>query len=293
MRILVVVLLGVALACGTAAYAGPVVPDNGAGTAAMPLHADYQGQTPMYIRDGLPTYIVGGLPVASTITMNAVLTAPTATDEQAGGSLGGTQSLAAGSGFQWYMVGTGAMAGYSRDLLFPLAGSIGSFVSPLSGNASFEVHAAPRTPGTTPQSFDTTLFRLQGQLPVGDPDFDLLRITAGTDFGLPSPGHTKLTQLPGGNWAVDSFFDITYRIDFIGRDDGPFSGMSGSTTDTVRVQATPEPATLSLLALGGLALLRCRRGEACLARTLAGLPWARHASPLRSRATRNYSDSQK
>src|SRR6185436_526698 len=70
----------------------------------------------------------------------------------------------------------------------------------------------------------------------GDPDFDLLRVTAGNDFGMPSPGHTTLTQLPGGNWDVDSFFDITYRIDFVGKAGGPFGGMSGSTTGTIRMQ---------------------------------------------------------
>ncbi len=59
---------------------------------------------------------------------------------------------------------------------------------------------------------------------LGDPDFDLLRITAGGDFGMPSPGHTTLTDLGGGNWNVDSFFDITYRIDFVGQPRRPLLG---------------------------------------------------------------------
>lgn len=98
-----------------------------------------------------------------------------------------------------------------------------------------QIMTAPRTPGDPIQSFDTDMTQLQGQLPPGDPDFDLLRITAGTGFGLPSPGHTTLTQLPGGNWNVDSFFDITYRIDFVGSPGGPLSGHSGSTTGTIRL----------------------------------------------------------
>src|SRR5262249_42356891 len=65
--------------------------------------------------------------------------------------------------------------------------------------------------------------------------FDLLRITAGDNFGLPSPGHTTLTQV-GTNWKVDSFFDITYRIDFVGHAGGHVGGMSGSTTATIRMQ---------------------------------------------------------
>src|SRR2546425_11935512 len=85
------------------------------------------------------------------------------------------------------------------------------------------------------------MFRLQGQLPAGDPDFDLLIIRAGNDFGLPSPGHTTLTKQAGGDWAVDSFFDITYRIDFQGKPGGRIGGMSGSTTGTIRM-ATGLPA---------------------------------------------------
>ena len=101
-----------------------------------------------------------------------------------------------------------------------------------------EIGTMPRTPGDPIQSFDTDMHRLQGQLPPGDPDFDLLRITAGTGFGLPSPGHTTLMQLPGGNWNVDSFFDITYRIDFVGAPGGHWSGHSGSTTGTIRMQGS-------------------------------------------------------
>src|SRR3989338_6910846 len=106
---------------------------------------------------------------------------------------------------------------------------------------NFETHVGPRTPGDPVQSFDTEMLELQGQLPIGDPDFDLLRITAGSDFGLPSPGHTTLTQLPDGNLNVDSFFDITYRIDFVGKPGGALSGLSGSTTGTIRLGDTcPE-----------------------------------------------------
>ena len=82
--------------------------------------------------------------------------------------------------------------------------------------------------GHVPAAWDSCL--------AGDPDFDLLRITAGTDFGMPSPGHTTLRKQPGGDWAVDSFFDITYRIDFVGHPGGHVGGMSGSTTGTIRMQ---------------------------------------------------------
>lgn len=109
---------------------------------------------------------------------------------------------------------------------------LGMVELPVSG--SFKT--SPRTPGNPMQSFDTEMIQLQGQLPPGDPDFDLLRITAGTDLGLPSPGHTTLTQMPGGNWQIDSFFDITYRIDFVGAPGGSMAGQSGSSVGTVRMQ---------------------------------------------------------
>ncbi len=104
---------------------------------------------------------------------------------------------------------------------------------PISG----EIHTSPRTPGDPVQSFDTDMLRLQGQL-TGDPDFDLLRVTAGSGFGLPSPGHTTLTKLPDGGFQVDSFFDITYRIDFVGAPGGPFAGRSDSITGTLRLEDT-------------------------------------------------------
>jgi hypothetical protein len=115
--------------------------------------------------------------------------------------------------------------------------------------------SASRSPYMSTQSFDTEMVQLQGQI-LGDPDFDLLRITAGSGFGLPSPGHTTLTQAGGGSWAVDSFFDITYRIDFVGAPGGQLAGRSGSTTGTIRFQTNPvpEPGTMALLTTAVLGL---------------------------------------
>ena len=238
-------LVSVALLSSTS-QAG--LPDNGFGTADMPLHGPYVAAP------GDTMDIIDGLGAGNTVEMVPVLITPTATQEVPGGSLFGTMSAGEGSGFQWQMQGTGSLSGYTRNLFMPLNSNVASFPNLLT-NPGYEVHAAPRTLNSPLQSFDTAMFRMFGQI-TGDPDFDLLRLVAGTDFGLPSPGHTTLFADGMGGWNVDSFFDLTYRIDFVGRPGGPFGGQSGSTTGTIHI-FLPEPASLSVLA--GIGLLALRR----------------------------------
>ena len=194
-------------------------PDNGTGTIDLPAAECRHFGGPLHVTDGLPA----GTELLSAGSLDSffdIVRAP-------GGSLGG-EHVTAKASMQLMMRGTGTQSGYQRLIEIPIQ--------------TLELDSAPRTPGNPVQSFDTDMFRMFGQaVAIGDPDFDLLRITGGTDFGLPSPGHTTLTQLPGGNWAVDSFFDITYRIDFVGHPGGPFSGMSGSTTGTIRMSQRSGP----------------------------------------------------
>ena len=225
------------------------VPDNGSGTADLPPQSPTATCTSGYLSPTDVHAIIDGLPPGTTIDIGAEhnefickssspvcsFTLPTADADcdQAGGSLGGEEECAS-SNLRMQMHGTGALTGYTRNLNLPI---------------DFETHIAPRTPGNPVQSFDTEMVRLFGQLPPGDPDFDLLRITAGSGFGMPSPGHTTLTRLPGGSWNVDSFFDITYRIDFVGAPGGPVGGMSGSTTGTIRM-AIGETTTATTTTMG-------------------------------------------
>ncbi len=220
---LVVAVIGAALAGAPPARAQSgtccVVPDNGSGTADLPPSCS-EGY------DGSQMEVSSGLPSGSTLEGPARMYGFFDITYLAGGPLGDqTQQYQCFLDFE--MTGTGAMTGYHRLVTIPL---------------QCQSASAPRGPAAAPvQDFDTEMMTLQGQLPPGDPDFDLLRISAGTDLGLPSPGHTTLTQESGPAWAVDSFFDITYRIDFIGSSGGPFGGMSGSTTAAIRMQTCESP----------------------------------------------------
>lgn len=242
----------------TASAAFVTVPDNGGGTAQMPIQSAYPSLSPMVISSGLPA--------GSQININAVWLAPTVSAEQPGGALGGTKSAGGGPLMQWTMQGTGAFSGYNRVLIMPGTagpGGVASFPDPaftVTGS-SYEVHAAPRMAFAPVQTYNTDLARMFSQIAgPGDPDFDLLRLTAGTDFGMPSPGQTTLTQV-GPNWNVESYHDVTYRIDFVGHPGGPFGGMSGSSTAMVRFQIgmpIPEPSSCFLMA-GGIASVLLRR----------------------------------
>ncbi|NIM50158.1 MAG: hypothetical protein GTO22_13060 [Gemmatimonadales bacterium] len=98
-----------------------------------------------------------------------------------------------------------------------------------------EFHWAPRTPGDPEQTFSADVYHLEGEL-FGDPDFCTFRVRAGTDYVLPSPGQTTLSELPSGHFTVDSFFDVNYQIEFEGCPGSVLDGYSGTTTDTVRIQ---------------------------------------------------------
>ncbi len=75
------------------------------------------------------------------------------------------------------------------------------------------------------------------------------------DPNTPSTGQLALTQLPGGEFEVDSFFDVWFEFSF----DGGTSWQPYGTPNHVVLTQIPEPASLALLGLGGLVALRRRR----------------------------------
>jgi hypothetical protein len=203
------------------------VPDNGSGTADLPPEGcEYTSVDEPYV-------IATGLLPGATIELTPVHTAfqclvpigtcsivlPPAQCEGAGGAFGGTV-VCADSIAELVITGTGSLAGFNRTIDLP---------------TTWETNTGPRTPGDPVQDFRSDMVAMEGVL-LGDPDFDQLRIRAGSRFDLPSPGRTRLTELPAGTFDVDSFFDITYEIDFVGAPGGMLDGFGGTAGGTLRLQ---------------------------------------------------------
>ena len=150
---------------------GCVIPDNGTGTADLPpLGCQYQSLDDVW-------YIIDGLLPGDTIEIDAIIGNFFNITETPGGTLGGDVQIYDAI-MELTMTGTGLLTGFNRNIDMQVA---------------VETHSGPRTPGDPVQTFPTDMVSLHGEI-FGDPDFDYLRITAGTAFGLPSPGETTLTK---------------------------------------------------------------------------------------------------
>ena len=193
-----------------------IEPDRSDGTVNLPPEScNFQG----------PLQIVDGLPTGTEILIDGVLHDVNCVDpncERAGGTLGGSIHEFDAQ-FELGMTGTGTLGGFNRRL-------------DLSVGVRYDT--APRNPGDAVQAFDTSIHTTLGSL-SGDPDFSFLEIRSGSDLGLPSPGFTTFTDLSNGDFNVDSFFDITYRIEFVGAPGGALEGFSGTTKDTQTHEVIP------------------------------------------------------
>ncbi|MBN1788537.1 MAG: hypothetical protein JW806_09125 [Sedimentisphaerales bacterium] len=192
-------------------------PDNGSGTVDLPpVGCDYTSPDEVWM-------IIDGLPPGTTIEGLGTHTNFGNIIRMPGGILGGEMEMFT-STLQLSLHGTGDLLGFQRNINIEI---------------DCEVHTGPRNPGDPVQTFPTDMFRFIGGI-YGDPDFDMLTVTAGTDFGLPGPGQTILTELPSGDFAVDSFFDITYQIEFVGAPGSQLDGFAGSTIATIRIRTAND-----------------------------------------------------
>jgi hypothetical protein len=220
------VALGLALASG-AVYAQPStlppeckVPPNASGTVTLPppgckyLSADQFHE----IKRGLPP---GTKIIMAPIHEEFICHQTPGGCGTPGGPLGGeTETFSSTGVFQ--LSGTGVLAGWNRIV---------------SVSLNVKTATGPRQAGAPVQSFPTDMLLLQGAIGPGDPDFAVFEVVGGSDNGYPSPGSTTLTQLDDGTFRVDSFFDVGYRIRFVGARGGRLEGFGGTTEGTVKMQA--------------------------------------------------------
>ncbi|MCK5300800.1 MAG: PKD domain-containing protein, partial [Thermoplasmatales archaeon] len=193
-----------------------ISPNNGYGTIDLPANCPY-------IAPIDPMHIINGLPSGTTIELDPIINNFINIVRIPGGPLGG-EVLQYDASLNLDISGTGDLTGFTRNIIMPV---------------SIEINTGPRNPGDIVQSFPSEIYRLTGNI-YGDPDFCTFGITIGADYGLPSPGQYILTRLPTGDYNIDSFFDITYRIEFDGCPGSILEGMSGTTIDTIRIQQGTE-----------------------------------------------------
>jgi hypothetical protein len=214
-------LLGLLAFSATAHAECCVVADNGSGTATLPPITT--GATCI---DLGTSEITSGLPAGTTIQIVISFGFFINQNEYAGGGLGGTVSEWDGL-CEMQMTGTGLLTGFSHTVQIPL-----------NGTQNNMMEWAPRTAYAPVQTATADVYRFFGQT-FSHPQFDLLRVAGGNDFGMPSPGQIQLVQT-AGSWAVSGYFDLTHRIDYIGSLSGSLAGYSGSSTVQRRFEICPQ-----------------------------------------------------
>jgi hypothetical protein len=103
-----------------------------------------------------------------------------------------------------------------------------------------------------------TTDRLLGTTGLFDAEIVSMSLSSGSmmireDPDFASTGQTEITDLGGGLYQIDSFFDVYTEF-------SPDGGSNWYDSDvSTYIYLVPEPATIALLSVGCLALLRKRR----------------------------------
>jgi len=93
-------------------------------------------------------------------------------------------------------------------------------------NLDCEAHAGPYDKGEPFISFPTEMMRVEGGL-QGDPDFEMLHLVGGTENGFPSPGHLTAVDQGDGTYAIDSTFQMSFQVEYVGAPGGALEGFAG------------------------------------------------------------------
>ncbi len=92
----------------------------------------------------------------------------------------------------------------------------------------------PRDPALAVEMFGAEITSLDGMIPAPETScnlFSSLRVRAGAGLGIglnQTLGTTKITARGDGDHDVESFFDVFFRIDWVGKAGGPLDGLSGT-----------------------------------------------------------------
>ena len=104
--------------------------------------------------------------------------------------------------------------------------------------------------------------RLLSPTGVGDFDTEMLQLDlTGTGFmirespTLQSTGHTKVTDIGGGLYKIDSFFDVFTELSFDGINWMPAMNDTFTAPRAGHVELVPEPTSMSLLAAGFVGMM--------------------------------------
>jgi len=163
------------------------------------------------------------------------------------------------------LIGRGPLAGLTHNIHIP--------------NVQTTAEHAPVTT-TGDCHFQTNITSIDATAPASDSWFTTFHITAGPALGLPeSPGMAEINRVrvcsggtnPDQRCTTDSncgiggtcretynFYDrftVHYRIDFVGKPEGPFAGMSGTFDDSTIMQVGVPFVDVPTLAPWGLVAL--------------------------------------